>query len=199
MGLIPNEWILIMALAMSMSFIISSPINHYAHQIFDYFKPLISRLNRDIDYIDQETYQLGNARYLLIGLSDIGRSAYRYLNEVKKLEIHAIDYDHELIEQLKHEGMNASWGDATDSVFWENADLSKIEMVLFTMDDHPSIINSLKEIRKINPGEFKIGVICHYPDEFEELKKLDVDYVYDYRQRLGQDFAEGLEEQLSIS
>ena len=47
----------------------------------------------------------------------------------------------------------------------------------------------LQKIRNIN---FKIGVISHYPDESEEFRKLNVDYIYDYRNRLGREFAQEL-------
>lgn len=193
MGLIPDEWILIMAVAMSFSFLIASPVNHWAHNIFDFFKPMVTRLNRNIDYVDQEPCNFGNATYMIVGMGEIGLAAYRYLTEIRKIEVLGIDYNHDLIEDLKTKGINVTWGDATDSVLWENADVTNLEMVLFTMDDHPSTMNSVKEIKKIKPGSFKIGVISHYPDESTAFRNLDVDYIYDYRHRLGREFAEGLE------
>lgn len=190
MGWIPGDWIIIMAVAMSLSFLISSPVNNRVHDIFDYFKPLITRLNRDIVCIDQEPYYLGKAKYLIVGMGEIGLSAYHYLRDIQKLEVLGIDYNHDLIEKLKNEGINAAWGDATDSNLWDNADVSNIEMVLFAMDDHPSNINSIKEILKIGDVQFKIGVVSHFPDESEDFRKLNVDYIYDYRNQLGREFAQ---------
>ena len=192
MGWIPSDWVIIMAVAMSLSFLMTSPINHRVHDIFDYFKPLVIRLNRNIECIDQEPYYLGKAKYLIVGMGEIGLSAYHYLRDIQKLEVLGIDYNHDLIEKIKNRGINAAWGDATDSNLWENADVSNIEIVLFAMDDHPSNINSIKEIQKIRNINFKIGVISHYPDESEEFRKLNVDYIYDYRNKLGREFAQEL-------
>ena len=44
---------------------------------------------------------------------------------------------------------------------------------------------------------FKIGVISHFPDETEEFKKLNVDYIYDYRNQLGRNLAQGLMERVA--
>lgn len=192
MGWISGDWILVMAVAMSLSFLIAAPINHRLHDIFDYFKPVITRLNRNTECIDQEPYYLGQAKYLVVGMGEIGLSAYRYLNETSRDRVMGIDYNHDLVAALREEGINASWGDATDSNLWDNADLSEIEMVLFAMDDHPSNINSVREIMKMERGNFRVGVISHFPDETEDFIKLKVDYIYDYRNRLGRDFAKGL-------
>lgn len=192
LGWITSDWIVILAIAMSLSFLMTSPINHRVHDIFDYFKPYITRLNRDIECIDQEPYNFGKVAYLIIGMGEIGLSAYHYLKDNQKLEILGIDYNHDLVDKLKNKGINATWGDATDSTLWENADISNIEMVLFAMDDHPSNINSIKEIQKIKNAHFKIGVISHYPDESEEFRNLNVDYIYDYRSRIGREFAQEL-------
>ena len=192
LGWISGDWILIMALAMSFSFLIASPTNHWVHDIFDFFKPFIRRLNRDIVCVDQEPYYLGKTKFLIIGMGEIGLSAYHFLKDVYKQEVLGLDYNHDLVEDLKEKGINATWGDATDSNLWDNADVSDIEMVLFAMDDHSSNINSIREIQKIKEINFKIGVISHFPDETEEFKKLEVDYIYDYRNQLGRNFAQGI-------
>jgi len=192
MGWISSDWILIMALAMSLSFLLTSPMNNRVHDLFDFFKPWIGRLNRNTECLDEEPYSLGRSRFLIVGMGEIGRSAYDYLNSQHSGEVLGIDYDHDLVARLKERGINAEWGDATDSNLWEKADISQLEVVLFAMEDHPSNINSIREIMKVRNYNFRIGVISHYPDEREDFEKLNVDYIYDYRNQLGRDFAKGL-------
>jgi len=192
MGWISEDWILVMALAMSFSFLAASPLNNRVHDLFDFFKPWIGRLNRNTECIDEEPYSLGNIKYLVVGMGELGHAAYSYLEEEHRGRVLGIDYDHELIARLKDEGINAEWGDATDINLWQNADMSNLETVLFAMEDHPSNINSIREILKIKDQDFRIGVISHFPDEREDFEKLNVDYIYDYRNNLGRDFAKGL-------
>ena len=194
-GWIPGDWILVLALAMSLSFLATAPLNHRVHDLFDGFKSLIMRFNRGLECVDDEPYILGNAEYLVIGMGDIGQAAYRTLREEEGREVLGIDYDHDLVAELKEKGFNAVWGDATDSNLWENADLGRIKRVLLAMDDHPSNINSIREITKLGKVPFKVGVISHHPYEAEEFRELAVDYIYDYRNRLGSEFAQGFLEE----
>ncbi|TFH33155.1 MAG: potassium transporter Kef, partial [Bacteroidia bacterium] len=192
MGWISGDWILIMALAMSFSFLVASPLNIRVHDLFDFFKPWIIRFNRNVEYPDEEPSSLGQIKYLIIGMGETGQSAYNFLIEQHAGEVLGIDYDHDLVAKLNDVGINAEWGDATDSNLWENADVPNLRMVLFAMEDHHSNINSIKEIMKIRAFDFKIGVISHYPDEREDFEELNVDYIYDYRNRLGRDFVMGM-------
>ena len=190
-GWIPADWVLLLALAMSLSFLATAPLNHRVHDLFDGFKNLIMRFNKGLKCVDEEPQILGNAECLVVGMGDIGQAAYRHLAEEGGRKVLGIDYDHELVEELQAKGCNALWGDATDSNLWENADLSRIKVVLLAMDDHPSNINSIREITKLGKVPFKVGVISHHDYEAEEYRELAVDYIYDYRSRLGGEFAEG--------
>lgn len=190
-GIISNEWLLLIAVLMSFSFLASSPLNHYAHNIFNKYKPLLMRLNKPTMCIDDEPVYLGDANYLIIGMGTTGQSAYKYINNEYPGKAIGIDYDHELINELQSKEVNALWGDATDSIFWDNVDLSNIKMILFTMDDHISNINSIKNIYKLKEKSFKIGAICHYVDERLDFENLNVDYIFNYKAHLGIDFAHG--------
>ena len=191
-GWISGDWIMILAVAMSLSFLVASPLNHRAHDLFDYFKPWITRLNRKTKSEDEEPITFGNAQYLIVGMGDIGVSAYRYLSENEGANVAGIDYDIDLITSLQAEGYKVSWGDSTDSNLWDVADLQLIEMVIFALDDFPTSINSIREIKKVSRYSFKVGVISHFPDEEEVFRELGVDHIYNYRLRLGRDLVESL-------
>ena len=191
LGLISNDWVIIIAVLMSFSFLVSSPLNNYAHNLFNKFKPALMRLNSGQMCVDDEPVFLGDANYLIIGMGSIGQSAYTYINSEHNTKAIGIDYDHELIKKIQKQNINALWGDATDSIFWENVDLSKIKMILFTMSDHVSNINSIKEVVKFSNRSFKIGAICHYLDERTDFEELKVDYIFNYKVHLGSDFAHG--------
>lgn len=53
-GWISEDWILVIALLMSVSFLIASPLNAKVHQIFDRYKYWILKLNTGKKYIDAE-------------------------------------------------------------------------------------------------------------------------------------------------
>ncbi len=189
-GIIPEIWLIIIALLMSLSFLLSAPLNARAHRIFDRYKPLILRLNRSTHYIDIEPNFLGDANHLVVGMGSVGLPAYQELNKRFPGKVIGIDYNHEKVEKMQKDGVNAVWGDATDSEFWDNVNLTKIHMVYLTMSDYASNINSLTEVKKLKSKTFKISAICHFPDESDKYRKNEVDFIYDYKANLGLDLVE---------
>jgi len=192
MNLIDSDWFVALALAMSISFVISSPLNQYVHPIYDYLKPLIVKLNIQApeQKIDNAPINLGDSTYLVVGMGTFGLPAFNYLHKVKKEKVIGMDYNHELIQKLQEEKLNVLWGDSTDSVFWETVDFSKINLVLLAMAEYQSNVNTFNEINKMKVKPFKIGVIVGYPDQEKKMKELGADYIYNYKEKAGEEFAE---------
>lgn len=196
-GLIQQEWLVAIALAVAVSFILSSPINQYVHQIYDYINPLITRLNIKAPYkkIDENPISLDNAKYLVIGLGTVGLPALDFLSNVSNNKVIGMDYSHDTIKDLKRKNRNVVWGDSTDITFWENTDFSNIDMVLLAMSDFQSNLNTFNEIKKLKHKTYKVGVIVNYPDQELLMKELGIDFVYNYKKLVGADFAEKMYEE----
>ena len=188
-GWMDNSWLVILALAVSFSFILASPFNRNVHNLFTRFKPQLMKLNTYHTHPDDEPTSLGEAEYLVCGMGRIGRAVYKQLKTEYHAEVLGIDYNHELIENIKNNGKNIIWGDATDSEFWENVDLSKIKMVYLAFSSHASNVNTAIELEHIKHPNTKIGAVCEYRDQVKELHKHDVDYVYNIREQVGKEFA----------
>ena len=72
-GLIDAQWIVVIALALSLSFILSSPLNVKAHHLFDKYQSKITDLNKNCEHPDDEIQDLADAEYLICGMGKIGR------------------------------------------------------------------------------------------------------------------------------
>jgi glutathione-regulated potassium-efflux system ancillary protein KefC len=190
MELINTEWLVALAILMSFSFLVSSPINNAAHELYDRIQPVLNKIKGPKACQDEEPIHLGDAEFLILGMGTIGRPAYRFLESKHSGKVLGIDYGQDRVDRLKKEGYNIMWGDSTDSQFWVNANFDAIKMVLFSISDQSSNVNSLKEMMKTNNKHFQIGAIANYPDQVEELKALGVDFVYCYKEKLGKEFAE---------
>lgn len=189
-GFIGMEWMTIIALALSFSFLISSPVNIKAHQLFNKYRHQIARLNKNCVHLDDELVNFGDVEYLVCGMGRIGHVVYHYLHGQYGDKVIGIDYDMELVENFRDANKKVFWGDATDSIFWQNAKNSKIKMVFLAMTDHKSNINVAKEISSIPEHKFMVGCTSKFRDEFLELKESGVNFVYNSYDRLGADFAE---------
>lgn len=191
MGLLSNEWMLILAMLMSFSFFLASPINTYAHQIFDRNKKLISMINRCDVSEDTDAIYFAKATYLVIGMGSLGLPAYRYLEKNYDInQIMGIDYNHDKLKQLQEKNINVLYADATNSLFWATGHFENIKMILLAMSDFSSNKNVMLEISKLKKRNFQVGVICHYKDEYQDFQKLGADFLYDYKSNVGADFAE---------
>jgi predicted Kef-type K+ transport protein len=189
-GMISSDWMIIIALALSFSFFIGSPLNVKAHRLFNKYQPQITVFNKNCAHPDDEITNLGESAYLICGMGRIGRVVYHYLHGQYGDKVIAIDYDMDTVEKFQATNKRIFWGDATDSIFWQNADLSNIKMVFLAMTDHHSNVNVAKEIELLPERDFLVGSTSRFPDEFLELKEHGVNFVYNYYDRLGADFAE---------
>jgi glutathione-regulated potassium-efflux system ancillary protein KefC len=189
-GLITGEWITVLALALSFSFIIGSPVNIRAHQLFNRYKNQITLMNKNCIHPDDEINDLGDAVYLVCGMGRIGRVVYHFLHGKYGNKVIGIDYDQETVEKFQVKNKQVYWGDATDSMFWQNVKMDRIEMIFLAMSDHKSNVNVAKEITRFKSNSFRVGSTSKFKDEFLELKEAGVDFVYNYYDRLGADFAE---------
>jgi glutathione-regulated potassium-efflux system ancillary protein KefC len=189
-GLVGPEWLTILAIVMSFSFFAASPVNANVHSIFDRFKSVIMLLNRGKNFVDNEIADLGNAEYLIIGMGSIGFPAYKHLDAAYPGKVLGIDYNHDRIEAFQKQGINAAWGDAINNLFWIGADFSKVKIVLLGTSDFQTNFNVLIEINKLSKRDFKVSAISHYEDEAIKFKEHNVDFVYDYKSSIGDDFAE---------
>lgn len=188
-GWIEEEWLVILALTLALSFLISSPFNHYAHKLFDKYKNLLMKLNTKHVHPDDEPIILGDAEVLLCGMGRVGMVAYKHLSEKFKDKIVGIDYNHERVQLLKSSNVNVRWGDSTDSNFWENVEMPNMKMVLLAANDFQTDLTTAQELCCVVDRKFKVAALGHYDDEIEALKEAGVNFVYDHYTLLGKEFA----------
>lgn len=190
MGLIPNDWLVAMALLMSFSFALAAPINKFSHLLFDRYKTFILKLERNKNSVDCEPLDFGPAEYLVIGLGSVGQPAFDTLQEKFGHKVLGLDYSAELIEELQTNKANVFWADSTDSELWDNVDSSKIKVIFLTMSDVQTNLNILECLNRINQKTFEVYALCHYPDQKELYQNKGVDFVFDYKNYLGKDYVE---------
>jgi len=198
-GWLGNEWLVTLALALSFSFVLAAPFNHYSHQLFDKYKPLLMRLNTCKIHPDEEPTNLGDAEYLVCGMGRIGRSVYRQIKSEYRGKVVGIDYNHDVVENAQQLGKNIVWGDVTDSNFWQNADLSKIKMIFLAFSNHASNLNTAMEISSMKYSKIKVGAVCEFRDQAKELMDMKVHFVYNYRESIGKEFANEFVSQIQKS
>lgn len=189
LGYISNEWMIIIAVAVSFSFLIASPLNSKAHSLFDKYKHLLMKLNTKKKHPDDEPVHLEDTKVLICGMGHIGRAAYHQLSAEYDNKVLGIDYDKEIVKKLQEANKNVVWGDSTDSNFWQNVIMPDVEYILLTMDDHASNLNTAVALQCCRMKTFSIAAPGHYLHEIQDLKDAGVSFVYNYYSRVGAEYA----------
>lgn len=184
-----NEWLVILSLAVAISFVITNILYNYAHQFFgehiDWFKRFESKTRLAEDQFIQPT----DAPIVIIGMGRVGMGAFQALNTHNPNQVWGLDTDSNKVKWLNDSGIRAYTGDAEDADFWENINLECIEMVLLAL---PSINDSMSittQLQRIN-YQGKIAAIARYDDERQELESFGVDKVFNFYTEAGVGFAE---------
>ncbi len=182
------EWLVILAMAMAMSFVVSSWANAKAQLGFERFGKKLKlwqseeRLPED-DYLDP-----GNADLVIIGMGRVGTKAYETLNAQYGREVIAVDADPDVVAAHRARGQNVINGDATDRDFWERFSIGQIRIVLLTLPRKAENQNVADHLRRWG---FKgiITVAARYEGHVAELESSGVDFAYNYYADAGEAFA----------
>jgi predicted Kef-type K+ transport protein len=190
-GIIDNQWMIIIALSLSFSFLFAAPLNTYSHRLFDKYRHILIKLNTKRNHPDDEPVNLGNARAVICGMGHVGRAAYHQLSADFGDRVISIDYNKDVVAKLAESNKNVVWGDSTDSNFWRNVKMPDVEYILLTMEDHVSNINTASALNNCNNKRFSVAALGHYIHEITELREAGVSFVYNYYSRAGAEFASG--------
>ena len=187
-GWLSKEWLVIIALATAISFVISSLIYQFSHRIFTSNKAFLTRLQRKS--ADKEMTQCPvDLEILVVGMGRVGLGAYKELNQRFEGKIWGVEVEAERAQRLQAEGFNILTSDADDIEFWEALKLDNLSLVMLALPSTTEMKNILRQIRT-TPYTGKISAVAHYPDEQKELIDLGADVAFNYYSEVGTGFAD---------
>ncbi len=175
-GLIP-EWLVPLALAVALSFVVAAPFNRLAHPLFERLETRLNRLEGGIrHHPDEQPTTLGHASAMVLGMGRTGTSAYDALTE-RGARVIGIDADPGKVAAHRGTGRRVVYADVEDSTFWHGADLSHIRAVILATGSREA---SLFATRQLRLAGFDGLIIAHafYPDEAEAIRAAGADQAY---------------------
>ncbi|MEP8019871.1 cation:proton antiporter family protein, partial [Vibrio parahaemolyticus] len=196
MGWMPSDMLAAIAVAVSLSFIISAPLNRLGHKIYQHSgKWLQETAAEKLNQRDQ-LINPGHAQVLILGMGRIGTGAYDELRaRYGKISL-GIEIREEAAQQHRSEGRNVISGDATDPDFWERIlDTGHVKLVLLAMPHHQGNQTALEQLQRRN-YKGQIAAIAEYPDQLEGLLESGVDAAFNIYSEAGSGFARHVCKQL---
>lgn len=191
-GWISGEWLTVVAVALSLTFILAAPLNIAASSLYHRFDDFLLRWQRPKRLPYDQPIESGAARIAVFGMGRIGSSTYDVLCKRHGDVVLGVDADAGTVERHLAEGRNVVRGDASDSDFWENIEKKGgLEIAVLAMADHGANLYALEQLADIR-FEGVVAATARFADEREELIAAGADFSSDVLEEAGRGFAEHL-------
>lgn len=198
-GWLDSQWLVIFAVAISLSFIVAAPLNNRAHTMYSLHTDFWRRLQRSKRLADDTSVNIGGVTTAVFGMGRVGSGAYDKLRQLHGDEVLGIDFDAERIAQHSEQGRKVLRGDPSDPDFWDKVDNNhNIKLILLALPNVRANLDALEQLREINYSG-RIAATARFPDEELLLRQEGVDAVFNIYTEAGTGFAEHVEAQLQQS
>jgi predicted Kef-type K+ transport protein len=194
-GWMGADWMVLFALTVALSFIVTAPIDRQGHQLYLLLKNRLEMFQSRKRHPDDEPISLGNSHILIMGMGRVGSGAYDTLTQLGHRVI-GLDSDPGKVERHRQKGRRVLYADAEDPGLWQNIELEGIHSILLAMPDMEAKVSATRQLRATGFS----GVICAtatYPEELEQIKAAGADLAYNYYDNIGSGIAAQLQELLT--
>ena len=196
-GWFASEWLIIIAIAMSLSFIIAAPLNTAAHALYAGFRSALAGFESSRRIPEEEVLDPGDADVIVIGMGRVGSVAYDHIRRQLGDVVLGVDLDEERVQKLQASGRRVMCGSATDPDHWARVhlDANKVKLILLTMPKYEENLFATEQLQALGYAG-KIAAIAKYPDEIVALQEAGVDRAYNLYAAAGAGFAEDVCDEL---
>ncbi|CAA6693243.1 MULTISPECIES: cation:proton antiporter [unclassified Lentimonas] len=188
-GWLGNEWLVIIAVAVAVSFVIASPLNKKANDVADKVQSLLQRFETGRFHEAERPIDLAGVNVVIFGVGGVGRGAYDYYTEHTDMKVCGFDSCPDVVAKNVAAGRLVYQGDGTDiNLLHRLENRDEVQLVLLAMADHRA---NLSVARVMGPrrSDVKVSATAKHDDEEAELKTLGVDAVYNFHAGAGAGFA----------
>ena len=170
------EWLVPLALTVSLSFVLAAPFNHAAQTLYDRLEPWLQRFDPRRVHRDELPTDLGNAQIMVLGMGRTGSAAYDSLLAVTDRVV-GIDADTYRVQAMRAEGRNALFADVEDAAFWRALDCSSLRAVILAMDNLEAKEAAARAMRRKG---YEGPIISHalYESHLDRLKAAGATHTY---------------------
>jgi predicted Kef-type K+ transport protein len=182
-GLISQDWLVMLAIAVAISFALSSPFNRHAHEIYERYETLLQGFQSKRRHPDDEPISLGNSHVVIMGMGRVGTGAYDEFKAQGHLTV-GLDSDPAKAEKHRSEGRRVLYADAEDPGFWSQLDMRGVEKVMLCVPELEAKLIATRQLRKRGfTGLISATVL--FSEEIPQLTEAGADLVYDYHDGIG--------------
>ena len=174
-GWLERDWLLAIAVALSLSFVFASPFNRTADALFDKARHFLKKFQTEEYHPDEEPYEAGTWQIGIIGMGRVGAGAYDYFVDKFGPVVIGIDFSADTVDKHLETGRHVALADVTDPDFWRKLPETSgmVSLIVLTM---PNLESQLYAIKKMKERGFtgEIAAMAQFDDEVEILREAGV-------------------------
>jgi len=182
-----DEWMVLLALTVAISFAITAPLNRYSHEIYSLLEDWLQKFESSKHHRDDEPIRIGNSHVMVFGMGRVGTGAYDLLAQQSERVI-GLDSDPVKVEQHLKQGRRVLYADAEDPGLWSNIQLGGVHTIMLAIPEVSAKVMATKELRSIG---FKgtITATVMFEEEVEDLVSAGANFIYNCYDGIGAGFA----------
>ncbi len=188
-GWIGNEWLIVIAIALSLSFAIAAALNTVAHHLHTRHRAVWRRLQRPERLADDRQFDIEGMTIAVIGMGGIGTGTYDKMRELYGETVIGVDVDPVTVRNQRATGRNVLLGDPGDADFWDRVRAADtLELVMLAL---PNLNTNLAVLDQLEASSFKGRAVAaaKFQDEVEELEQAGAATVFNIYTEAGAGFA----------
>jgi hypothetical protein len=191
MGWMSGDWLVIIAVALSITFILAAPLNSASHIIYSRISGRLRNFETTKRLPEDKPIETGDAEVVIIGMGGVGTSAFDEMRRRYGDVVIGLDFCAETVEQHQKVGRNVVYGDAEDSDFWERVEpaKSRVDLVMLALPDPKTSTFAIRQMAQ-RGYQGQITASVRYEDEIPILKEVGINAAYSLYEEAGVGFAD---------
>lgn len=192
-GWMNPEWLVVIAIALSLSFVISAALNNINDQLYSHFRTFWMRFQRKTRLYDDMLLDTQGSTIAIFGMGRVGSGAYDKMRELHGETVVGIDFDSYIVNRHQSKGRKVLHGDPSDADFWEKVEQDhRIELVMLALPNLKASLDALEQLQEISFSG-RIAATARFRDEVGLLKQAGAEVVFDIYTEAGVGFADNVD------
>ncbi len=189
-GWLGSDWLVVLAVALSLSFLLASPLIQRDDRIYREYRRLWQRFQRPQRLEDDHEPDLRDATIAIFGMGRVGSGAYDRMRERYGETVVGIDFDADLVRRHLDKGRHVLHGDPSDADFWDKFNkVGQLKLVMLALPNLQSGLDALAQLRAI-AFTGRIAATARFPDEAIALQNAGATAVFNVYTEAGTGFAD---------
>jgi predicted Kef-type K+ transport protein len=185
-GKIDPQWLVVLAIALSVSLIVASPLNRYAESVFDSMRNFLVKFEVKKRHPEERPYTSGTWRIGIVGMGRIGVGAYDLFKDRFGDVVIGLDFDPDTVALQSSKGRAVTQGDITEPDFWRRLPEQdgSFNLLVLAIPDLDSKLYAAKMLKK-RGYQGDIAAVVQFDDEVQTLLDAGVSAVFNIYNEAG--------------